>query len=420
LWSQNWYQLETLNYSETLLAATEPTGNPDSLGARTVTSVSLPGWLPGTGVAGADELVFEPEIALETGDLTSRIALGVGLVNYLGSRSYEQTTTTYAGGADATAQDTVTVNRNTGSYFWDAGGGLTESFAMNTNTLAANDYAPHVELNLYADNRLTGVMDGTLELPVTVMYNLYPGSLQTVDTTIVSNYDDSIAPSRLTDVTTTTVTTTASSILDLYVDAGARYRRTFEAGDGVLVHLGAGLILSGAFDSIAKSQEETVRDQTDGSNDGLFTDPTLDTDVTTREYGYSISVSEQDYGATIDLPVSVSYQPIPLFTFQGGVTTTVDVGYLTSTSTTRGAAAYTTRDVTDNLTPANSTTGTDIPNHNNPTTTVGTSAWDFNFSTTSDFGVTMNLSEQLKIDALGTGFGGAGLDAFTLTAIWSY
>ncbi len=159
-------------------------------------------------------------------------------------------------------------------------------------------------------------------------------------------------------------------------------------------------------------------DQIDGSGDGLFTDVLFDTDTVSRLYGYSIDTSELVATGSVDIPVAVSFHPVPLLDFHAGTTTTLQVTMTVNQSSVTGGLQneeYTdnldaTNDYTDE--PANNSNTQDFPNKDTTTT--------FAFSTFPFFGITLHLSESLKIDAIGTGWGGAGLDAFSLTAIWNY
>lgn len=433
LWVQDRLLQTTLNYENQYQNATEPTETQLVLkDVRTETAIDM-------REDSRNELTFEPEIGISTGSFSSRIALGAGLVNLLGANSYTRTETTYDQGGnirplvpypdtDDTVEDLIEQTEYSGWWYWNAGplaapytAGTAPAASFDMDLAASPVRAPHVELNLFADNELSGIMDGTLEFPVTVMYNLYPADAQTVQSTTTTAYDDSTATPQVIEEETITVTTTMNSVFDLYADAGARFRKSFDAGSGVGVNLGAGLVLSGDFNSMSKSRETVTEVQFDGDGDGEFDNAAGgDEDTVTRQYGYSIDASETTYAGTVDLPVSVSYQPAPLFDFHAGVTTTMTVDYRINSSTTTGDAGYTTEDFTDNLDSANSYTGEEIANSDDSTLNDLTKELGFNFATNTAFGVTMNLSEQLKVDALGTGFGGAGLDAFTLTAIWSY
>ena len=414
LWSQGRFKTETLDYNNEYSNTPTPVAGALTFRNDRVHEVVDLHW--GNR---SNQLVFEPEISLEFGNLISRISLGAGLVNLLGPTMYEETWTQYDVflGVDDTLVDRETVQTYDGWYYWD-GANPWPSFSMSTVTLDPAT-ARYIALNLATDNRLLDVAGGTLELPVTFMYNLYPGDRETVDTLVTTDYNDGSDPPLLQQITTVTTTTTLDSILDVGGEAGARYRRTFEAGDAVSVHLGAGLMIEASYDKETKSQEEVTAFQQDNDGDELFTVAGTDFDTVSRLYGYSIDVSEFAATCSVDIPIAVSFHPIPLLDFHAGTTTTLEVEMTVNQSSQIGTAALPNEEYTDNLVPANDFT--DAPSNNSNTQNVPNkdTTTQFTFGTVASFGITLHLSESLKIDAIGPG-GPAGLDSFSLTAIWNY
>lgn len=412
LWSQDRFKREMLTYDNEYSNTPTPVAGALTLrNNRVLEVVNLP--------EGINLLVFEPEISLEFGNIMSRISLGVGLVNLLGPSTYNETITRYAGGADATLVNQETVQTNEGWYYW-VGAAETPSFIMDTNTVDPGT-ARYIALNLAADNQMLDVAGGTLEFPVSFMYNLYPGDRQTLDTLVTTDYDDTVATPPVVQIETVTTTTTLDSILNVGGEAGARYRRTFDAGEAVSVHLGAGLMIQASYDNETKSQQEVTRLQIDGSGDELFTDVLLDTDTVTRLYGYSIDTSEFIATGTVDIPLAVSFHPIPLLDFHAGTITTLDVTMTVNQSTLTGDPVFPNEEYTDNLVPGNSVPAAQLNNSDTQSTPNKNTTTVFDFSTFASFGITLHLSESLKIDAIAIGgLSPAGLDNFSLTAIWNY
>jgi hypothetical protein len=414
LWTQDRFKRETLTYSDDYVDA------PLNLSAGTLNLKNDRTHEVFNLIDGQNAVILEPEIGLRTDALESRIALAVGLVNVLGPAAYEQTVTQYdlGFGVDDTLTDRTTVQTNDGWYYWN-GGAVAPVFTMNT-AVVNDTYAPHLMFNVAADNKLMDFADGTLEIPASVMYNLYLGDRQTIDTNVQTDYDDSVAAGpQIVTIDTVTTTTTLGSVLDVGGEVGARYRRTFEAGEAVLVHLGAGLMIDGSYQSVTKSQEEVTAVQDDGDGDGLFDNVATDTDEVSRLYGYSVEASELAATASVDIPLAVSYHPVPLLEFHAGTTTTMEFSWTGRTSLVTGDAGFTSEQFTDNLDDVNNFTDAPAAGTNAERTPSKDSVYGFSFSTSSSFGITLHISDSVKVDAIGTGFAGAGLDAFSLTAIWS-
>lgn len=368
------------------------------------------------------ELSIEPEVGFQSGNFTTENAISFNLRNMFGPAQYTRTVSTYDSlvGVDDAMLDQMEITQYAGQYYWN--GGVFSGIAMDGNM----PYGKSMRIALDSRNFLEEILGGTLEIPLYALLTTYPGDDQfSRATTTTVGYDDSGATSVESSRTAVVTTTTLDSISDIYLSSGATLSKSKPAGESAEFHMGVDLGLAYSLESFTKSQSRSTRTQVDNDGDQAYTTAGTDIDTTYVESGYVFTERDSRVNIDVALPLAVSYTPVPALTFHAGTTTTGSMDLMRLTSLTEGIGtagtpAYVYEQYTDNLDDANSYDQRVIDASENQGIPSDESSTSFFFSTSADFGFTLNLSEQLSVDAIATGTTRVGFEEFSVTAVYRY
>jgi hypothetical protein len=417
-WERNRAIVEMLDYINDY----ENTGAPSdatmtSRRPRTATSVNMDESDPG-------ELRIEPEFGLQSGSFTTHNALSFTLFNMLGQDRFQETESRYdlGFGTDDTVLDQEKITVTAGQYTWN-GANPNAAIVMNTSIPTVN---ASLIMGLDSRNYLDGVLGGVLGIPFQASVTLYPGDEQFSRETVTTvTYDDAVATPRETEREVVTTTTSLDEALAMSFVSGAQLLKTIPAGETAAVHLGVDLDVSYWRETLQKSQARTTRTQVDGNTDGDYADAGTDVDTTYTESGYVITAQNGGFWVSMGLPLAVSYTPFPALTFYAGTTTSAQVNVTSSRSLeegigTAGAPDFVYEQYTDNLEAANSYSQRVIDGSETNTLPDQATSTTTSFSASADFGFTLDLSEQVTVDARATSSGSLGFEQFSVTAIYRY
>jgi hypothetical protein len=316
------------------------------------------------------------------------------------------------GGIDNTVMDSQTITTQSGAYYYN--GAVLPRFQMNTNSPVVPS---SIQLTLDTSSTLE-LSDGLrLDIPLGAGMSLYPDQ-STVNQTTNISYNDAVSNTPETNRSTTTVTTQLAVGSDIDANAGAILRKDLDPADNVAFHLGAGLYLMMNIYQDSRTQTQTTRTQWDNNTDGDYADAGEDVDTVYSESGYSIQQSSGTYTGVLMIPLSVSWKPFPKLTFHAGTTTSMSVAITTSDTITEGNAAFIYESFTDNLESNNSYTQRLKDGTNNASTPNRMMNTNFGFSTAGSFGFTLQLTDNLSIDALAQA-NSLAFGTFSLTGVYS-
>lgn len=357
-------------------------------------------------------LAIEPEISLNIGDISTTIALGIGLYNLGASDdSWIRDVTIYSIGADATLLDRITTTSDTGSFYY-AGG----SFRLFDMTAAKPVYVERSLINVDSVSTINLKDDLELEVPLYFGITLYP-DLATTDITDTVNYTDltSLELNRTVDTITTDLTVDS----DINMGIGGTVKKTFAPSENSALYIGAGMDFDMQMYSDSRSRTDSTHIQIDADADGLYTTAGVDTDILYTLSGWEIETTRNDYTISLGIPIAVSYSPVKSLTFHAGTTTTMEIQFIDSTSliTQDAGIDYSFETFTDNLEPVNSYTIQQIDTSDPSSTPSASFDTDFNFTATGAFGFTLEISDNFTIDALALASSMA-IQSFSLSGIF--
>jgi hypothetical protein len=410
-WLLDTITMSTLSYTDTYSNTSSPTEDTlTSKGDRTETSYSMRN-LGSTNNA----LAVEGEGGLVFNNLTSRISLGVGLMNWdFGTPTYQSVTTTYSSGIDSTVRDEESYSIMSGAYAYS--GGAIALFGMNTS-MGYVSYLPYIPVSL--DSATTLAFDDTFKLmvPFSFTYKFTP-ALSTVETSRTVLYDDSDANNRETSRIDGTTTVALSFSRNMAADIGAGVQKSFTR-DSATLHLGATLDVDYTGWQATRTSTNSVHTQADGNADGDYTDAGTDTDTTYTLSGYEVESSSDTIKTSVTIPVAVSYSPVSALSFHAGASTTLYAKCVVTASLVTGDSGYCYQTYTDNLVAGNSYAQRPLDASDSSSVPASNVAWNFGVSADATFGVTLQLAEGFVIDALATG-STAGFDSFSLMGTYSF
>lgn len=353
--------------------------------------------------AGTNRLAVEPEIGITFGEISTRIALGLGLMNLSpADDGYTVTTTVYDGGVSNLQIDQITTTRQTGAYYVDYNVNNPGSSSIGSSFTIFNSAKPfnvtHTALSLNTESEMPLQNGAVLTFPVGFGINLYP-ELSTVYETETQNYIDGTESVRLDSRTVNRTTTTLTVAQDFGLTGGIGIRKTFVPSETAALHLGANASYSLSSYKDSRTRSYTYINQADNDDNENFTSAG-DTNTVSEDTGYVRDYAESVNTFNVELPLAVSYSPVKNLTFHAGNTTTMGLSF--TRTQTGGNDGYTHTQFTDNVNPANSdaepvrlgnsrTTDSEITNHTH---------WAF--ANYSAFGFTLQLTDNFKIDALST------------------
>lgn len=401
-WIHNRYGAVLQDYTNSYSDTASPSDSTlTSKGNLTDTEINLLG--------DADNAVsIEIEFGLAPGVFGATGSLGVSLANLIGTADvWRETVHTYSGGFDPVAEDGSTVTENLGAYYWD-GSAAQPRFGMGSDTV---DHAAAIWVGLDTLSTIPGGGDWSLEVPLAANLGLYPPQTATDRVTVIT-LNEATGTEATRDITSTL--TVLDAPLDLSVNTGARVRGVLRPAPNATLYLGAALLPNLHTYSHTITRSATDRTQIDGDGDGDYTEAGVDTDTTYTETGYGRSYAMTNIGATVELPIAVSWSPIPALTFHAGTTTSFDFGVTSESSLVTGDTAFRNEQFTDNLVAANSYDERQKDGSYNENTPDISVAVDYQFNVAGNFGFTLVLAPGLTVGALAE-TQGLAFNRFSLT-----
>lgn len=177
--------------------------------------------------------------------------------------------------------------------------------------------------------------------------------------------------------------------LALGLGSGFGIDKSFEPSSNSTIYLGAESIVSLLILNQEKGKEVTVTSKNDTDQNGTFDSGETNTVVKTVDNGISIEYSEFDF--TLQGSIAGSFTPVELLSFHASATPVATFSY-TSTKSEKntGDSVATTDNIDSTLSETVDTKGT--------TETTTNSTTNFGTDLKAEAGVTINISDSLKID----------------------